>query len=249
MPAALTVQEKHHPAKFSGPVLEAMRDLFGVYFDDPTATEDLPPLRVLDPYAGVGWIHRLASLELVTFAAEIQQDWAANHGHAGRTVAADAGDLPYPADTFDAVATSPVYENRMRDHHDARDASTRLTYTHQFRQLVAAPRARLHPNNMGAMTDTRYRATALQHLVEFKRVAVGRGLLFLNMSNSIRDGAETNTVEQWLNWLSLACCRIREVRPVSTARLQYGANYDARVEHEVVIVAQFPPKDRQGSLL
>jgi hypothetical protein len=249
MPAALTLAEKHHPAKFSASVLATMTDLFANWLGVYPARYLPEPLKVLDPYAGVGWIHRLASLQMVTFAAEIEHPWAVNHGHAGRTVQADADRLPYRDGTFDAIATSAVYENRMRDHHDARDASARMTYTHQYRKLVGDVRASLHPHNMGAMSDARYRATAQNHLAEFKRVTVGGGLLFLNMSNSIRDETETNTVEQWLNWLSLARCWIREVRPVSTSRLQYGANYDARVEHEVIIVAQFPPKQSQGTLL
>jgi hypothetical protein len=238
MPSALTFEEKHHPAKYSGNVLETIRCLM----DDWGVTG-----RVLDPYAGVGWIHRLSTLDRPTFAVEIENPWAANQGHAGRTVQGDAGSMGFFADdTFTAIATSAVYMNRMRDHHEARDSSKRLTYKHQLAALTPEP---IHAQNMGAMTNTRYRKAAQSHIREFRRVVVPEGLAFLNLSNSIDDGTETNCVEQWLNWLTLANCRIREMVPVSTRRLGFGANRDARAEHEVVIVAQFPPARAQSALL
>lgn len=241
MPSALTVEERHHPAKFSGAVLETMKTLF-----DHWALTG----RVLDPYAGVGWIHRLSTIDRPTFAVELEQPWARSHGHAGRTIQADAARLDmFAEDTFAAVATSPVYPNRMRDHHAASDDSERKTYTHQMRKLTGDRTRRLHTHNMGAMTNTQYRRAAQLHIAEFKRVTVGDGWLFLNMSNSIDGHAETNAVEQWLNWLTLAGCHIRHLEPVETPRLNYGENWEARVQFEAVIVAQFPTKKSQGSLL
>lgn len=241
MPKALTHEERCHPAKFSGPVLDTIRCLL----DDWAVTG-----RVLDPYSGVGWIHRLSTIERPTFGVELEPEWAANQGHAGRTVQSDAGRLDcFRDDTFAAVVTSAVYLNRMRDHHRATDTSERKTYTHQLQKLTGDRTRQLHEQNMGAMSNTRYRATAQQHIAEFKRVTEGSGLFLLNMSNSINDGEETNAVEQWLNWLTLARCFVREVVPVGTRRLGYGANRDARVEHEVVIVAEFPSKREQSALL
>lgn len=249
--ASLTPQEKHHPAKFSTGVLGAIGDLMIDWLDafpDPT-DEEQKPRRVYDPYSGVGWIHRRASLYLTTFAGELEQPWASNHGHANRTVQADAAHAPFRDDTFHGIATSAVYMNRMRDHHNARDTSERKTYLHQYQKLVGDFREQLHEQNMGAMNNTQYRAAAQSHIREFKRITMGGGLLFLNMSNSIDKGNETNSVEQWLNWLTLAGCFIREVRPVETRRMLFGENRLARVEHEVVIVAMFPEKASQGSML
>lgn len=245
---ALTAEEKCHPAKYSTQVIGTLIDLTGRWLGTAHDLRD-NPISVLDPYAGVGWIHRLASLGMVTFAVELEHEWARNQGHAGRTIQADAGDLAFAESTFEAVITSAVYPNRMRDHHLAKDTSERKTYTHQFRKLVDDNTVDLHPTNMGAMTNKQYRDTAQRHIREFKRVTISGGLMFLNMSNSIAGDDENNAVEQWINWLTLADCHIREVRPVSTRRLKYGANHDARVEHEVVIVAQFPVKASQPTLL
>lgn len=240
MPRALTHEEKNHPAKYSTEVLSALRALLRDW--------DVRG-RVLDPYAGVGWIHRIDCITNPTFAAELERPWARNHGHAGRTVQADADQLPYPDGTFAAVCTSAVYLNRMRDHHKANDSSTRITYTHKMRNLLANPRYTLNKRNMGAMTNSQYRRAAQSHIREFRRVTAPGGLFMLNMSNSMEDKGETNAVEQWINWLTLASCWIREVRPVSTRRMRYGENWESRVEHEVIIVAQFPPARSQGRLL
>src|SRR3990172_5582486 len=99
--ASLTREEKCHPAKYSWEVLETIRSVL----DDWEVTG-----RILDPYGGVGWIHRIATPARPTFAVEIEHPWAANQGHAGRTIQADAGDLACFADgTFSAIVTSAVY--------------------------------------------------------------------------------------------------------------------------------------------
>ncbi|QOR55376.1 MAG: hypothetical protein SHS37scaffold145_27 [Phage 71_18] len=102
-----------HPAKFSQPVLDASRRVL---------TEHAPnsPLRVLDPFAGVGGIHELhAQGGHDTVGVELHPVWAQAHE---RTIVGDATALPADwTGTFDALVTSVVYPNRMTDHHDAKD--------------------------------------------------------------------------------------------------------------------------------
>ena len=76
------------------------------------------PLRVLDPYAGVGRVHELRERGFETVGGELEPEWAASSDH---TIVADA--LAFPADdgAFDAVLTSVVWGNRMSDSHDARE--------------------------------------------------------------------------------------------------------------------------------
>lgn len=236
MPSDLTVQEKHHPAKFSSSVLTELGYMLAEWAH---GTTDDPTL-VLDPWSGIGRIHRIAGLAYVTFAVELEPLWAENHGHAGRTVRGTARRLPFPDDTFDAVAGSPVYLNRMRDHHNARDTSKRNTYTHQYRELAGDRTVTLHPDNMGAMNDREYAAAAGEHLAELARVLKPGAPALINLSNSLDGDGENNCVEQWLNWLSLRRWHIREVRPVKTPRNGYGANGDRRVAHEVIAVAASP---------
>lgn len=96
---------------------------------------------VLDPFAGVGRIHELERPGRVTVGVEIELEWAATHPH---TVCGDSTSLPFPNETFDYIATSPTYGNRMADHHNARDDSRRFTYKHMLGRD-------LHPNNSGRM--------------------------------------------------------------------------------------------------
>lgn len=72
-------------------------------------------------------------------------EWAARWlDGARRNIVGDALRLPFRDATFDVVATSPTYGNRMADHHEARDDSDRGTYRHR----LSRP---LHPSNSGAM--------------------------------------------------------------------------------------------------
>jgi hypothetical protein len=238
VPTALTHEERHHPAKYSGPVLPILGRMLDDWLPPPNA--DVEPIRVLDPWSGVGWIHKLSTLQRVTFAVELEHEWSANQGHAGRTTQASTRALPFAADTFAGCVGSPVYPNRMRDHHTAKDKSKRNTYTHRMRDLTGDPTRKLHPDNVGAMNDRQYAAASAEHIAEMIRVTDAGGFLILNVSNSIADEHENNAVEMWLNWLTLRRCHIREVCPVSTRRLRHGANWEARTEHEVVIAAQTP---------
>lgn len=78
------------------------------------------PLVVLDPMAGIGRIHDLDARIAVTFGVEIEPEWAIQR--TGTTVG-DATNLPASwADNFDAIVVSPVYGNRMSDHHEAKDS-------------------------------------------------------------------------------------------------------------------------------
>jgi hypothetical protein len=112
-----------HPAKFNDAVLEEI----AFWLPEGTLT--------LDPFGGVGKLKEISKITAVR--VEIEKDWADN-------VCADALHLPFRDATFDAVATSPVYGNRMSDHHNARDKSKRHTYKHYIGHD-------LHPHNAGQL--------------------------------------------------------------------------------------------------
>lgn len=280
MPAALTANEKAHPAKYSSSILTTLDDLMLAWLGAQPAPEPLimpgwtiphrttvetlwgaqappgGPWRVLDPFAGVGWIHRIARLDRVTFAGELEHEFIRPYPcsqvgkvSSARSFVADAAALPFLPGTFHAVATSPVYPNRMRDHHNARDASERMSYTHKLRELTRDWRRELRPESTGASSNRAYAAASATHIREMIRVVVPEGFLFLNLSNSVQDRVENNAVELWLNWLTLRSCHIREVATARTSRYRNGANYSARADHEVVIVAQTPPTAAQPSLI
>lgn len=114
-----------HPAKWSRPVLDVITDMVRARAERSSASPGLfdsgRTCRVLDPCAGVGGIHELADTipGVETWGVDIQPEWAAAHG---RTVVGDSTRLPVEwAGKFDVVAYSPVYPNRMTDHHAAAD--------------------------------------------------------------------------------------------------------------------------------
>ncbi len=131
--------------------------------------------------------------------------------------------------------------------------SWRNTYAHALRRHGAD----LVPGSAAGMQwGPEYRALHRVALAEMLRVLVEGGLLAINMSNHLRTligggpQVEQLVVEWWLNEVILAGCRIQEVRRVRTSRNGKGANGQARVDGEVIIVAHTPsPRRTQGVLL
>lgn len=115
--------------------------------------------------------------------------------------------------------------------------SWRNTYAHALRRaggdLVAGSAA-------GMQWGRAYRELHRLAIAEMRRVVVESGLLVVNMSNHVRDGAEQLVVEWWVNELIVQGCRLVEVRRVATPRNGMGANGDVRVDGEVVIVMRTP---------
>lgn len=107
-----------HPAKFSRKHLELLRRMLAEERDR------VGHVKVLDPFAGAGGIHDLAEQAVETYGVELQPEWAAAHE---RTITGSVLELPsiFPAGTFDVLATSPCYGNRMADAHAALDPCRR----------------------------------------------------------------------------------------------------------------------------
>lgn len=204
-----------HPARYSDGLL-------------PIFSEELEGFwRVLDPFAGTGRIHLLEQDGFDTVGVEIEQPWADLHE---RTVHASALDLPFDDASFDAVCTSPTYGNRLADHHEASDPDERRTYRHDLGQA-------LHPDNSGQLHwGPKYRAFHEKAWPEAIRVLRPGGRFVLNIKDHVRDGA-VQPVSGWhVTTLSRLGLSLLWMIPVATSGLRYGANRDARVEHEWVLV-------------
>lgn len=95
-----------HPAEYSFEVLEIIREIV------PSG------VRVLDHMAGTGW--RLATTldDCEVVGIELEPEWADAHPCVRQ---GNALHLPFEDGEFMWVVNSPVYGNRMSDHHDAKE--------------------------------------------------------------------------------------------------------------------------------
>lgn len=185
--------------------------------------------RILDPFAGVGGVFGLTAWlpDATIEAIELEPEWAACDS---RITQGNALALPWPAGYFDAVCTSPTYGNRMADHHHARDASTRRTYTHTLNRA-------LHPDNSGRLQwGEAYRDFHRRAWTEARRVMTPDARFVLNCKDHVRDG-ELVGVTAWhvKTLIELGFELVREER-VLCPGMRYGANHQARVEYENVIL-------------
>ena len=123
-----------------------------------------------------------------------------------------------------------TYGNRMSDHHDAKDASKRRTYTHTLGR-------KLHQDNSGALDwGPQYRAFHVAAWTEARRVLQAGGAFVLNIKDHIR-GGQVQPVTQWhIDALTGLGFRLLRHEHVPTPSMRYGANADKRVEYESVIL-------------
>lgn len=258
-----------HPAKFSSPIIDAMRQLLS---PELAATGRL---KVLDPFAGVGGVHQLADAGgIETYGVELQPEWARAHPD---TICGSVLELPslFPAGTFTVLATSPTYGNRMADHHDAADPckaegcvrgevrregsvipgelftmvpcpackgsglSKRNTYAHALRRSGAEPVA--SPENSAVMQwGPTYRDFHERAWKACDQVLAPGALVLLNLKNHVRGGRIQNVVEFHVNvWFRLRCT-LEDVRRIPTKGLAHGANHDLRTDAELVVALRKP---------
>ncbi|OQY87161.1 MAG: hypothetical protein B6D41_12320 [Chloroflexi bacterium UTCFX4] len=206
-----------HPARYSDALLPIMAQYLRAGW------------LVLDPFAGVGGLAKLGFTGARFVLNEIEWNVIAQAQGKCR-VMGNALTLPFAAETFDAVVTSPTYGNRMADHHRARDASKRNTYYHAFG-------GELHGDNTGLLQfGAAYCERHARAWGEAKRVLKRGGLFLLNVSNHIRGGRQVD-VSQWhVETLCGMGLRWRASHCIPTPRNRFGAHGNLRCECEYVFV-------------
>lgn len=218
-----TIEARPHPAPYTVSLL-------------PVFARLIPPgpQIVLDPMAGTGRIFDLLHWrpDLTIHAIELEPEFAA---HDPRTRVGNALALPFLAASVDVICVSPAYGNRMADHHEAKDASERITYRHK----LARP---LHPDNGGGLQwGDAYRDLHRRAWAEADRVLRPGGRFILNCKDHIREGVRQE-VSAWhagVLAFDLDYTQIASVR-VPAPGMRRGKNWEARVDSEDVWCYQKP---------
>lgn len=173
----------------------------------------------LDPFAGIGGIHTLSTPTLFgtrrTVGVELEAEWA--RGHPG-TIQGDATALPFDADVFDAVATSPAYGNRMADNFKPRDGSRHHTYR------ISLGRPLTSGSGAALQWGDKYRDLHRRAVAEMVRVCRPGGLVLVNVKDHIRDHEHRHVVDWWADTLADAGAMAVARHPVNSGGIPHGSN-------------------------
>ena len=213
-PVGTGVQARQHPAPFSTAILRVIHSLL----------EDRS--KVLDPFAGTGRIHLLSEYGFETVGVEIEPAWAEMDE---RTEVGTALKLRFRKGTFDAVATSPTYGNRLADSYDATDPDRRHSYHFDLGRVPS------EGSSAVMQWGDEYRAFHEKAWKEATRVLKANGRLIVNIKDHIRDG-EWQDVAAWhVSTIVRLGYTVAAIRPVGTKGIPSGTNSDIRSEAELVI--------------
>lgn len=218
-----------NPAPFSLPILEEMAGIVNDY----RIASGKRKIRLLDPFAGSGRIHRLATPQIVTVGVELEPEWAEEHPS---TEVGNALHLRFRKNSFDVIGTSCTYGNRMADHHVAKDGSERRSYRHNLGRMPSTDSsAILH-------WGTEYRKFHRAAWREADRVLRPGGLFVLNIANHWKTEVKgedpvEQRVSEWHLTFFLNDLRygLVEVKRVKTKKFTKGANRH-RTDGELIIV-------------
>ena len=212
-----------HPAKFTDILLETM------YPYIPNGDD----IKLLDPFAGTGKIALIKELGFKgkIYANDLESEWLSPNIHGCDFLTyEDAETLDYPSEFFDCVCTSPTYGNRMADHHNAKDGSVRMTYTH----CLGRP---LHDQNTGSMQfGQKYiqkHERIWRHLLNLLK---NGGAFIVNAKNFVRKGKVVDVVGEHLRMLESLGLKLERNLTVETPSMRYGRNSAKRIPHENILI-------------
>ena len=189
---------------------------------------------IFDPLAGTG--ERLLELRNgylptnIILGTEIEEEWA--HITPSIVLHMDAFKFLKSGnnDHWDAILVSPTYGNRMADHHKAKDASKRNTYTHRLGRELA-------PHNSGKLQwGDEYKIFHFALWKECVRVLRPEGKFVLNIKDHIRDGKLQAVTDWHIETLNNLGLNLVEHVKVDLPSLKNGKNSNLRMPYESVIL-------------
>lgn len=219
-----------HPARFSSQHLAAFTRLL-----EAESRRLGRELLVIDPFAGVGTVHRLARPGIVsTVGVELEPEWQSQHPD---TLQGDATALTFEDDSFDVLLTSPAYGNRLADHHNAKDDSKRYGYQRSLGRPLSPG------NGAGMRWGEEYRDIHRRAWAEAFRVLRLGALALVNVKNypNPAGGGETVFAVEWhRDALAEAGFVIEDLEEIKSPGLPGEDHAGARRFLEVIIVARKP---------
>lgn len=228
MNGATDLEVRPHPAKFNAALLAELARL--IWLEAHRLRRARRPVRVLDPFGGTGRLQWCAGGPVHVVAGDLELEWLTQAP--GDTVRADACRLPFGDDTFDVVATSPTYGNRMADRYDGRDGSRRHTYRIDLDRMPTAGSSAV------MQWGDEYRQLHAQAWAEAARIIRPGGLLIVNVKDHKRRG-EWQQVPAWhADAMSSAGFDLEAELDVAVDGLRDGTNHDDRAEHEQLLVGR-----------
>lgn len=212
-----------NPARFSDAIIEQLRLLIPKYVPKG--------MLVFDPFAGDGCKLSALCRDLHReFQGNDLEDWEGRHARV--RIADSTRKASYPRREY-AIVTSPTYNNGVNDGFTRGDGTRGITYTF-------AAGHQLHPNNTGRWSG-RSSDNAERRYWELHEQAVAFWTCqtaIVNVKDSVRKHQTYPLVNLWTGLLAWSGFQVVQDVQVDTPGNRYGSNRDARIDFEVILVAQ-----------
>jgi tRNA G10 N-methylase Trm11 len=161
-----------------------------------------------------------------TTGIELEPEWAELSDF---TKQGDALKTGFRKGTFDAVATSPTYGNRLADSYDASDPDRRHSYHFDLGREPS------EGSSAVMQWGDEYRDFHAKAWREVARVLKSNGRFVLNIKDHIRDGLWQDVAAWHVNTIMALGFELAAIRPVGTRGVPSGSNAEVRSEAELVL--------------
>lgn len=225
-----------HPAPFNEAFLRYVVSALGDQFLRG-------PMWLLDPMAGTCRLHRLqghhGDVLVRTFCSELEPEWtepspdpALGFTQAGVHAFQALHDRTADEKLFAGprwIVTSPVWGNRMADHHEAKDESDRLTYRHRLGRPVS------EGSSCSMPWGDEYRAWHTTFLRYAYETSLDGERMFIEIGDHLRTVKRTAVRAQvtawWIKAGVAAGWHLERAERLSVGRLRKGANHAVRIPY------------------